>query len=107
MVVKVIHEEKALERNSLPDVLESDDSTHGDEPTESLSHEEAASKIFRSAVAIPIWELARPHPLAAVIVLYAPLEHGQEWIHQYICPKQVKPNLLIMTELCISGHGIH
>ena len=98
MVVKVIHEEKALERNSLPDVLESDDSTHGDEPTESLSHEEAASKIFRSAVAIPIWELARPHPLAAVVVLYAPLEHGQEWIHQYICPKQVKPNLLIMSE---------
>jgi len=52
------------------------------------AHLQAAAYLFHASIAIPIFDIAKPHPLVAVIIMYTPHEHGDPRIHEYLDPKQ-------------------
>jgi len=51
------------------------------------AHLNAAAYLFHASIAIPIFDITKPHSLVAVVIMYTPHEHGDPRIHEYLDTK--------------------
>jgi hypothetical protein len=65
------------------------------------AHLETAATLFAASLAVPIFDIVRPHHLVAVVVCYTPHELGQSSIHEYLDTRQNPELGLFMKEMSI------